>query len=109
VLDEHEFSVVGEADNGHDAVRGAAELRPDVVLLDLSMPGLDGLEAIPLIAQSSPATGIVVFSGFAADRMRQAAIARGADRYIEKGEPLVALAAIVREVAEARRNGAGSG
>jgi DNA-binding NarL/FixJ family response regulator len=109
VLDDDVVQVVGEADNGPDAVSIAAELKPDVVVLDLSMPGLDGLEAIPLIACSSPDSGIVVFSGFAGERLREAVIARGADRYVEKGEPLSVLATAVREVAEARRNADGRG
>jgi DNA-binding NarL/FixJ family response regulator len=108
-LEDGALSVVGEAENGQDAVRAVADLRPDVVLLDLSMPGLDGLEAIPLIARSSPRTGIVVFSGFAGERMRAAVLACGADRYVEKGAPLDALAAAVREVAELRRDGDATG
>jgi DNA-binding NarL/FixJ family response regulator len=101
------IEVVGELDNGQDAIRLIPDLQPDVVLVDLSMPGLDGLEAIPLIAQRAPRTGIVVFSGFAADRMREPALTRGADRYVEKGEPLEVLVAAVREVAAERRRDGG--
>jgi DNA-binding NarL/FixJ family response regulator len=103
--DDPSIKVVGEAGSGLDAARIIAELHPDVVLLDLSMPGMDGLEAIPAIAQSSPHTGIIVFSGFGAERMRRLALERGADLYVEKGEPLEVLFAAVRQVAEARRNG----
>jgi DNA-binding NarL/FixJ family response regulator len=99
-IDEHDgLHVVGEADNGNDAVRLVAELAPDVVLLDLSMPERDGLEAIPLIASASPATGIVVFSGFEASRMRDVALAFGAHSYIEKGETLAALFAAMEAAA----------
>jgi DNA-binding NarL/FixJ family response regulator len=96
--DEPTMEVVGEAENGRECVRMAGELRPDVVLLDLSMPDLDGLEAIPLLSESSPGTRIVVFSGFVAERMRELALKLGADSYVDKGAPLDTLAAAVREV-----------
>jgi len=92
VLEENPgVEVVDEAGTGRECVRIVAERRPDVVLLDLSMPDMDGLEALPLIAQTSPGTRIVVFSGFAADRMRDPVLERGADLYLEKGMPLDAL------------------
>jgi DNA-binding NarL/FixJ family response regulator len=99
--DDPDVDVVGEAADGEELVQVAAQLRPDVVLVDLSMPRSDGLEAIPRIASASPSTGIVVFSGFGAERMRRLTLERGADRYIAKGEPLEALHAAVREVARA--------
>lgn len=91
--------VVGEAGDARSAVDQAAELRPDVVLLDLSMPGMDGLEAIPRLREVAPGTAIVVFSGFAAERMRDAALDLGAADYVEKGAPLEAVRARVREAA----------
>jgi len=107
--DDPAVRVVGEAENGLDGARMIAELQPDVVLLDLAMPEMDGLEAIPEIASSSPRTGIIVFSGFAADRMSESAIRSGADRYLEKGAPLDAVISTVHEVAESRRGGGGGG
>jgi DNA-binding NarL/FixJ family response regulator len=107
LTEDESVEIVAEVDNGRDGVRAILELRPDVVVLDLSMPDMDGLEAIPLIAKSSPRTGIVIFSGFGAERMRDVAIGLGADRYLEKGAPLALLYAAVREVAEMRR-GAGA-
>jgi len=64
---------------------------------------MDGLEAIPHIAESSPRTGIVVLSGFEAARMREQALKLGADEYIEKGTRLEALSAAVQNAARARR------
>jgi len=58
------FDVVGEAGDGATAVALAVEHRPDVMLLDVSMPGMDGLEALPRILESSPATKVVLYSGF---------------------------------------------
>lgn len=91
--------VVGEAGNAQAGIEGVAAERPDVLLLDLSMPGMDGLEAIPRMREVSPETAIVVFSGFAADRMRQPALDLGAVAYLEKGEPLERVRATVRSVA----------
>ena len=90
--------VVGEAGDAATGVEQIAELQPDVVLLDLSLPGLDGLEAIPRIHDVAPASGIVVFSGFAADRMREPTLSLGADHYLEKGESLEKVRSTIREV-----------
>ncbi|TMK97361.1 MAG: response regulator transcription factor [Actinobacteria bacterium] len=85
--------VVGEAADGCEGVTGVEELKPDVVLLDLAMPVLDGFEAMPLILERSPGTTIVALSGFTAERMAQLCIASGAHAYLEKGED----AAVIRE------------
>jgi DNA-binding NarL/FixJ family response regulator len=92
------LKVIGEAGNARDAIAGVGELRPDVLLLDLSMPGMDGLEALPLLRQAAPATAVIVFSGFAADRMSEPALALGAARYLEKGEPFDAVRAAIHQV-----------
>jgi DNA-binding NarL/FixJ family response regulator len=102
-------AIVGEAANGRDCVRMISELRPDIVLLDLSMPDMDGLEAIPLIAKLAPRTGIIVFSGFGANRMGEVALGLGADRYLEKGTSLQVLSAAVRAVADSRLASDGAG
>lgn len=101
--EDAEIRIVGEAGDATTGVQRIGELQPDCVLLDLSMPGLDGLEAIPQIQSASPGTGIVVFSGFAANRMSATTLDLGADRYLEKGEPLELVRAAVREVVEQRR------
>jgi DNA-binding NarL/FixJ family response regulator len=102
--DSPDMVVVGEAGTGAEAVAGVGETRPDVVLLDLSMPDLDGLEVIPVVREQSPETGIVVFSGFEAARMRGPTLELGAHRYVEKGRPLDELRAAVRDVGVSKRS-----
>lgn len=102
LAEDPSIAVVGEAENGRDCLRMIIRLEPDIVLLDLSMPDMDGLEAIPLIVKNAPRTGIIVFSGFGGRRMGDVAVGMGADRYIEKGTELHELAAAVIEVAESR-------
>src|SRR5512145_2725910 len=80
--DDPGFEVVGEAGDGRSALEGIAETRPEAVLLDLSMPDMDGLEAIPEIRKDDPDVAIIVLSGFSADRMGAPAIERGADGYV---------------------------
>jgi len=78
------FEVVGEAVDGAEAVEMAATLQPDMVLLDLSMPVLDGMEALPRIRRCAPAARVVVLSGFDSDRMGSQAVAAGAAAFLEK-------------------------
>jgi DNA-binding NarL/FixJ family response regulator len=85
--------VVGEASDGSEGVDGVERLQPDVVLLDLAMPVLDGFEAMPMMLERSPGTTIVALSGFTAERMAQLCIASGAHAYLEKGEDV----AVIRE------------
>lgn len=77
--------VVGEAEDGAEAVRLAEALQPDVVLLDLSMPLMDGLQALPLIRDVAPDSRVVVMSGYAEAQMAELALAAGAAQYVEKG------------------------
>lgn len=81
------FEVVGEARNGRDAVTVTTEQQPDLTLLDLSMPIMDGLEALPLIRDAVPSCTVVVLSGFDADRMERRALGAGASAYLVKGIP----------------------
>ncbi len=87
------FEVVGEAADGKEAVELAGTLTPDAIVLDLAMPVLDGLQALPAIRAASPATTIVVLSGFARGQVDRVALERGAHAYLEKGDALSTLTA----------------
>ena len=86
VLERHGgFVVTGEAADGHEAVEMAAAIRPDLVLLDLDMPGMSGLEALPVLRTVAPATKIVVLSGLPAESMAGRSRSAGAVGFLEKG------------------------
>lgn len=97
--EDPEIRVVGEATNGRAGVQMAGEVDPDLVLLDLSMPDMDGLEAIPLIREQAPRARVVVLSGHEAGRVSLQALGQGASRYINKAAGLDGIANIVHEVA----------
>ncbi|MHB8584795.1 MAG: ATP-binding protein [Thermoplasmatota archaeon] len=94
------FEIVGEAASGSAAIARAGESKPDVVLLDLSMPDMDGLEALPHILEASPLTRVVVFSGFNHVRMGPVAMRLGASAYVEKGVAPESLAETLLRVVE---------
>jgi DNA-binding NarL/FixJ family response regulator len=99
--EEPGIEIVGEADDGETALQAIPELRPDVVLIDLSMPGTDGLDLIPRIRMLAPATRIVVYTALMSPRVEERALACGADRFLNKGAPLARLREVTREVARA--------
>jgi DNA-binding NarL/FixJ family response regulator len=98
--DEPGIEVVGEAANGREGVEVVEANDPDVVLLDLSMPDMDGLEAIPLMRRHARNVRVVVLSGHEAGRVSLEALDQGASRYINKAAGLDAIPQVVREVAE---------
>jgi DNA-binding NarL/FixJ family response regulator len=82
---ESDLEVVGEAGNGRQAVELVEELKPEVLVLDIAMPVLDGLEALPLIRAASPETKVVMLTGVVGDGIRERALADGAALFLEKG------------------------
>jgi DNA-binding NarL/FixJ family response regulator len=85
VLESHPgFEVVGTADNGRDAVRLAEELRPDIAVLDVAMPEINGLEATRAIIESSPETSVVVLSMHEGEEYLREALRAGASGYVLK-------------------------
>ena len=79
------FVVVGEAGDGRAAIELAFEHQPDLVLLDVSMPVMDGLEALPHLRAAAPEACVVMLSGFSEVRLGADAAAGGAAAYLEKG------------------------
>ncbi|MFL5734444.1 MAG: response regulator [Chloroflexia bacterium] len=93
-----DFDVVGAATTGLEAVDLAAALEPDVVLLDLEMPGLDGAGAIRRLRERQPATRAVVFTAFDTDERILDAVRAGAQGYLLKGAPREEIFNAVRVV-----------
>jgi DNA-binding NarL/FixJ family response regulator len=93
------FAVVGEASDGEDAVAQARALRPDVILMDLKMPGMNGLEATRQILAATPAVGILVVTMFEDDDSVFAAVRAGARGYLLKDADREELTLAVRAVA----------
>ncbi len=92
------LTVVGEAADGVAAVELASELQPDLVLLDLAMPRMDGLEALPLIRAAVPGVRVVVLSGFNQSTLADKAIEAGADKYVVKGGSMRELLDLVESL-----------
>jgi len=93
-----EFEVVGEADNGRDAVRAVGAHSPDLVLMDLSMPGMNGMEAIRDIKRRYPETRILVLTIHKAEEYIHEALRAGTDGYILKDATHDELRVAVRSV-----------
>jgi len=79
-----EFEVVGEFDNGRDAVRAFGALAPDLILIDLSMPGMNGIEAITEIKKRDPAVRILVLTIHRGEEYIQESLRAGANGYVLK-------------------------
>ncbi len=114
-----EIEVIGEAENGRQAVGLALRLKPDVVLMDINMPGLDGVQATHLITEANPATRVIVLTMYRQDQYVFEAIKAGARGYllkdidehqlieaifaVQRGEALVDPALAARLLDEFRR------
>src|SRR4249920_4083429 len=100
LLSQHGFDVVGEASDGEDAIVCAGELRPDLILLDLSMPGLDGLSALPRLREAAPDCEVVVLTASGTEENLLGAIRGGAAGYLLKSEPPERIVEFLRGVAD---------
>lgn len=98
------MDVVGEAGDGQAGVEVVREERPDVVLLDLSMPVMDGVEALPLIRELVPDARVIVFSGFEPEVTEQV-LGSGADGHVVKGTPLKDIVGYVERLLGDRSGG----
>jgi DNA-binding NarL/FixJ family response regulator len=99
LLTQHGFDVVGEAEDGEAAVGRATELQPDLILLDLSMPGVDGLTALPRLRDAAPSCEVVVLTASGTEENLLGAIRGGAAGYLLKSEPPERIVGFLRGVA----------
>jgi DNA-binding NarL/FixJ family response regulator len=97
------FEVVGEAAEGADAVALAKQLEPEVVLMDLRMPVLGGLDATRLIKDARPATQVVLLTAFESPALQQLAEEAGCFAYLVKGGPPGTLRLVLHQAVAARR------
>lgn len=104
ILDEQpDFAVVGEAPDGGEAIRRIQELEPDAVVLDLSMPRMNGLEALREMKRLVPKTRVVVLTAHKEDEYVFGALQAGADAYLCKDASATELVAGVRSAARGKR------
>jgi DNA-binding NarL/FixJ family response regulator len=93
-----DLEIVGEAENGDAAVQAASQLRPDVLLMDLRMPGMSGIEATRRVRNTSPQTKVIVLTTFREDEEIFEALRAGACGYLLKDIPADQLADAIRTV-----------
>ena len=100
LLGEHDFTVVGQAGDGEAAIELARTLQPQLVLLDLSMPGMSGLEALPRIREAAPGCEVVVLTASGTEENLLSAIRGGAAGYLLKNEPPERIVDFLRGVGD---------
>jgi DNA-binding NarL/FixJ family response regulator len=101
---EPEIEVVGEAASGEEALSLAQQLQPDVVLMDLKMPGIDSLTAIRVMQAISPQSAVIILSLYDDAHLRTEARAAGAVAFVGKHEGIDILLTAIRQFAERVRN-----
>ena len=97
VLGDAGAIIVGEGADGRECLEGAAATDPSIVLLDLNMPGVSGLEALPALREALPGVKIVVLTTSKATETEQAAIELGADAYVSKPIDATSVPRLLRE------------
>ncbi len=100
LLQQHGFEIAGEAADGEEAIARAREIQPDLVLLDLSMPGLDGLSALPRLREAAPSCEVVVLTASGEEENLLGAIRAGAAGYLLKSEPPARIVEFLRGAAQ---------
>ncbi len=98
LLTQHGFEIVAQASSGDEAIKQAAKQQPDLVLLDLSMPGMSGLEALPEIRRVAPGSEVVVLTASGTEENLLRAIKGGASGYLLKTEPPPRIVEFLRGV-----------
>ncbi len=101
---EEDIQVVGESDRGEDTSRLFVQKKPNVVLMDLQLPGISGIDATKALLIEHPAARVLIFSTFARDDEIQAALKAGAYGYLQKSSSRDELLAAIRAVAKGERS-----
>lgn len=96
--DNTEIEVIGQAETGEEAIQIARQLQPDVVLLDVNMPGIGGVETTRRLLQSIPQTHVLAVSGLAEEPYPSLLLKAGAKGYITKGAPLIEMVRAIKKV-----------
>ena len=97
--DTEDLEIVGHVDSGEEVIEAVERLRPEVVIMDVRLPGIDGISAVKRIATSCPGVQMVIFSAYGDKRLLSDAIAAGARGYVMKGSPPEDLLRAIRTVA----------
>jgi len=100
--DSEDLELVGTVESGEDALDAVTKLQPEVVLMDVRLPGIDGVSAVKRIQQTAPGVQFVMFSAYGDKRLLSDALAAGARGYVMKGSPPEDLIRAIRTVAEGR-------
>ncbi len=103
VEDDPDINVVGEAGDGQEAVKLAEELHPQVIVMDMAMPGLDGVQATREVLRRAPKTGIIILSMYSQENYVRNAFEAGAMGYILKNADDIDLASAIKDVAAGKR------
>lgn len=98
-LIDHDFEVIGEAGDGEEGVRLANELSPDVIMLDITMPVMDGLTALKMIKSQNPDTKVVMLTMHGESSVVNQAISSGADAFMTKDAPMAVVIDVVKKIA----------
>jgi DNA-binding NarL/FixJ family response regulator len=97
---EEDFDTCGQAKNGKEAIEKAEKLRPDLVLLDLSMPVMNGLDATRTLKRVMPEVPVIMFSAYSDSFTEEEACSAGASALVSKSEPFSVLLGKARSVFE---------
>ena len=96
ILENEGWQICGEAENGRDAIDQARQLRPDLIILDLAMPVMNGMEAAPLISKMLPDVPIVMFSIHGGEALQHQARAAGVAAVVSKADNMKNLVGLAR-------------
>ena len=95
---EGDFDICGEAENGRDAIEKAKQLRPDLIVLDLSMPVMNGLDAARVLKPLMPKVPLIMYSAFSDGYVEQQASLLGVSAVVSKSEPATTVVGVARSL-----------